>query len=243
MTTQAVRKPPTPKEIWEQQKADYGTANVPAVAKTTAVAAPDNRSAHEKYLDSVAPISFVGRLVKFGKEGFVTQDDDEKIRDEIDHIAMCDQTLVGVVKFNGEGQPPTKVMGLLYGGFEMPDRESLGDLDRSQWEIGLDGKPSDPWQHQIYLVLQRVDNSELFTYVTSSITGRRAIGNLLRHYDRMQKTHAGYYPLVRLKVGGFQHRDDRVGWVNTPNLAVIGRVPGTDAVKPGPADMNDDIPF
>ena len=79
-----------------------------------------------------------------------------------------------------------------------------------------------------------------------SITGRRAIGNLLRHYDRLVKTHPDFYPVIRLKVGGFQHRDDRVGWVNVPVLAVVGRAPKDSAAKPDTslaADMGDEIPF
>jgi hypothetical protein len=136
-------------------------------------------------------------------------------------------------------------MGLLFDGFVMPPRETLGDDDQTQWETGLDGKPADPWQHHMYLVLQRGDTGELFTYVTSSLTGRRAIGNLLRHYKRMQRTNPDQYPVVRLKTGGFQHRDDRVGWVATPVLAVVGRMAKDSAARPDTsvaADMNDEIP-
>ena len=136
------------------------------------------------------------------------------------------------MRFNGEGEPPDRRMGLLYDGYIMPPRATLGDTDVSQWEIGLDGKPADPWQHFIYLVLQRGDTGELFTYTTSSVTGRRAIGNLLRHYDRLQRTHPDMYPCVRLKTGGFNHRDDRVGWVNVPVLAVVGRAPKDSTAKP-----------
>jgi hypothetical protein len=39
----------------------------------------------------------------------------------------------------------------------------------------------------------------------------------------MQRTHPDQYPVVRLKIGGFQHKDDRVGWVKTPVIAVVGR--------------------
>ena len=112
------------------------------------------------------------------------------IGDDIDFTALADQTLIGWIKFNGEGAPPDRHMGLLYDGFLMPSRDSLGDTDQAKWEMGLDGKPQDPWAHQVYLVLQRADSGELFTFVTSSITGRRAIGTLLRHYDRMQRTHS-----------------------------------------------------
>jgi hypothetical protein len=50
---------------------------------------------------------------------------------------------------------------------ELSVRESFGrfgDTDDAAWEMGLDGRPADPWVHTLYLVLQRVDNSELFTF-------------------------------------------------------------------------------
>jgi hypothetical protein len=210
------------------------------------VALPDNRTPVQAYLDGVAPAAIVGRMIKFSKEGkFVTSDDDEPISENVDFIVLADQTLIGWIKFNGEGQPPDRKMGLLFDGFVMPDRDTLGNEDITKWELGLDGRPQDPWQHHQYLVLQRGDTGELFTYVTSSVTGRRAIGNLLRHYTRLQKTHPDMLPVVKLKVGGFNHRDDRVGWVNTPVLAVVGRAPKDAAAVPDTslsADLNDDLP-
>ena len=135
-------------------------------------------------------------------------------------------------------------MGLLYSDFRMPMRDTLGDTDASQWEEGLSGGPEDPWKSQACLVLQGVETKELFTFVTTSATGRRAIGNLLRHYDRMQKTNADEVPVVKLKPGGYNHR--KVGWVATPVFAVVGRVPRDSAAKPDTsvaADMDDSIPF
>jgi hypothetical protein len=252
--------PPTPAQIATEQKrlaesdATRRTAALPTAptsmpAKTGAgtVTSSDNRDPVQQYIDEIAPASIVGRMIKFSKEGkFVTHDDGEPINEDVDFTALCDQTLIGYMKFGAEGEPPDRVMGLLYDGFIMPARETLGDLDTTKWELGLDGKPADPWQHHVYLVLQRGDTGELFTYVTSSVTGRRAIGNLLRHYDRMRKSHPDEYPVVRLKVGGFQHRDERVGWVDTPVLAVVGRVPRDSAARPDTslaADMNEEIPF
>ena len=225
-----------------------GKTNLPATQTGTAVAVTyGNKTAAEQYVDDISSATIVGRMAKFTKEGkFITTDDEETIGDEVDFITLVDQTLIGWMKFNGEGQPPDRVMGLLYDGFAMPPRESLGDNDVAAWELGLNGKPQDPWQHHVYLVLQRADTSEMFTFVTSSITGRRAIGNLLRHYNRTQKTNPDAYPLVRLKVGGFQHRDERVGWVKVPVLAIVGSVPKAGTAKPDSshaADMNDAIPF
>ena len=250
------QKMPTAADKLAQQKRDHAPgglmtpkANMPAVVpKASLPAVADARTPVQSYLDEIAPASIVGRMAKFSKDGtFVTSDDGETIADTIDFVALCDQTLIGFIKFNGEGTPPDQHMGLLYDGWRMPERDTLGDTDVTQWENGLDGKPADPWQYHVYLVLQCVETSELFTFVTSSITGRRAVGNLLRHYDRMARTNPNEFPVVRLKIGGFQHRDDRVGWVATPVFAVVGRrVKDAGLAKPDTSlsgDLNDEIPF
>jgi hypothetical protein len=87
---------------------------------------------------------------------------------------------------------------------------------------------------------------ELFTFATSSVTGRRAVGNLLRHYDRMRKNDPDSYPVVRLKRSGFTHRDERIGWVHVPAFAVVGRAPKSSAAVPdtsAAAQLQDEIPF
>jgi hypothetical protein len=247
----AVRKPPTPRQVQEEQNrllaADATRAkapNLPSVVEAKLPASDSGRAFHDAYLDAIAPATIAGKMVKFGKDGeYVVGDDKSVIGEDVDFIALAPETLIGWIKFNGEGTPPSREMGLLYDGYQMPARESLGDADVSQWEMGLDGQPADPWVHAVYLVLQRVDNSELFTFVAMSKTSRRAVGQLLRHYDRMQRTHPGYLPIVRLKVGGYQHRDPRVGWVKTPVIAAMGQVPGENAVQPAPADFDDTIPY
>jgi hypothetical protein len=248
-TTPAKRAMRTPEQINAQQRADAEkqfAAKLPAKTTSTAVAVSDGRTPQQAYLDEIAPASIVGRMAKFDIKGsvFVTPDDGEKIGDDVDLIALCDQTLVGRIKFNGEGNPPDRVMGLLYDGFIPPADSELPDRDESQWETGLDGKPTDPWQHQVYLVLQRPDTQELYTFITGSKTGRRAVGNLLRHYDRMERAKSGTYPVIRLKVGGFNHPDSRVGWVPTPVFSVVGRAQKDSAAIPDTslrADMNDSL--
>src|SRR5262249_19031837 len=115
----------------------------------------------------------------------------------------------------------------------------LGDTDPAQWEKGLDGRPADPWLHQMCLVLQECDSGELYTFVSTSNTGRRAIANLLRTYERLRAKDE--VPLVKLKVSGFEHRDARVGWVKVPAFVVVGRGPRNSAAKP--EMLNDEIPF
>ena len=209
-------------------------AVVPVKPQSTAVAKQTGGDYVSRYLDDVAPASISGRMIKFnGKDGkFFTPDDEAEVSEDQDFIALCDETLVGWVKFNGPGEPPDRVMGLLYDGFVMPERKTLGDLDQSQWEMGLDGKPDDVWKHHQYVVLQQADTKELYTFVTSSRTGRRAVGNLLRHYDRLRRTGSDEVPVVRLRKGGYQHRDERVGFVQTPVFVVFGKASRDSAVRP-----------
>ena len=255
MTT-AERKPPTPAEMQERLNRQHGatvpekppSGNGTAVATvtkaSTAVTVPDNRSTTAKYLDEVASSSIVGSPIKFNKHGkFATKD--AEISEETDFIVHADQTMVGWIKFNDDA-PPDRHMGMLYDGFIMPPRAELGDTDPADWPAGLSGAPDDPWKHQMYLVLQQAGTAEFFTFITQSATGRRSVGNLLKHYERMRKINPNELPVVRLKAGGFQHRDDRVGWVATPAFAVVGRAPRDSVAMPdtSPAcDMNDEIPW
>jgi hypothetical protein len=223
-------------------------AIVPAKPKSTAVTAPDDRSYRTRYLDEVAPSGIAGRMIKFdGKSGgFITPDDGEPVPESTVFFALADEALVGWVKFNGEGEPPDREMGLLYDGYVMPVRESLGDLDQEQWEEGLDGAPADPWQHHIYLPLQNSVTLELFTFVTSSKTGRRAVGTLLRHFDRMRRTAPDEIPVIKLGKGGFHHRDDRIGFVVTPTFIVLGKSPRDGVAAPDTSTagiLNDKVNF
>jgi hypothetical protein len=255
-TNHTKRSPPTPEQVRAEQirQAEKATAAAKATlpvkaapAPVPAVVTPDNRSSVQRYLDDVAPASIVGRMIKFSKEGaFIFADDDEEIGNEVDFIALCDQTLIGFIRFRDDGSPPDRAMGLLYDGFQPPPRASLGDNDPSTWKEGLDHQPADPWQHFMYLVLQRSDTGELATFTTSSRSGRRAVGNLLHHYNRMLRNNPDMFPVVRLKPGGYNHSDPRVGWVNVPVFAVVGRAPRDSAAKPDTSlrgDMDDRIPF
>jgi hypothetical protein len=258
------RVPPSTKEILKRQAEDAArqraavaqkranatppanntTAVVPA--KSTAVAMPDNRTVQQQYLDEIAPAAIVGRLIKFGKDGtFITADDDKAVDENAVFTVLADQTLIGWQRFH-DGAPPDQHMGLLYSDFVMPPRESLGDMDESEWPAGLSGAPEDPWKHCIYVVLQSGQTAELFTFATRTKTGRRAVGSLLKHYDRMRRTHPDELPVAKLRPGGFQHRDDRIGFVPTPMFAVVGRAPRDSAAKPDTsiaAQLNDAIPF
>ena len=225
-----------------------GNGGAVVLAGKTDVALPDTRTPQQAYLDEIAPpSSLVGRPIKFdGKAGkWLFSDTDEEIDPNTDFVALCDEILIGWIKFNGKGEQPDRIQGLLYDGFIMPPQSTLPDRDPSKWELGLSGEPDDPWQHQMCLVLQSPGTHELGTFATTSRTGRRAIGNLLRHYDRLRRKDDDHYPVVRLKVSGYNHKDERVGWVHTPVFAVVGKAPKASAAIPDTSlsgDLNDAIP-
>jgi hypothetical protein len=257
MTTKATTKKrtgPTPEEVIAEQRrvAEQHKAQLPAkVEASRSVDLPDGRSAAQRYVDEQAPANIVGRMIRFGKDArFITSDDDEPIDETAEFVALCDEVLVGWIRFYNDGEtPPDRVQGLLFDGFMPPPRSSLGDLDQSKWPEGLSGKPEDPWKHQNCLPLQHTATHELFTYVTTSATGRRSVANLLRHYGRMRNagSNDGTHdvPVVRLRAGGFNHRDPRVGWVPVPQFVICGRTPRESAAMPDTSvagDMNDAIP-
>jgi hypothetical protein len=188
-----------------------------------------------------------GTFFKFAKDGKVRKtSDEEEIPEGTEFVVAYDQIQAGWIKFNGKGNPPDRHMGPIFDGYQPPNRESLGDTDQSQWETDLSGKPSDPWRHQMLVPLQHSETGELFVFGTTSLTGRREVGNLIRHCDRLRNKEPDAYPVIKLQVGGFAHRDKRVGWVKTPKFAVVGRAPKNNMGAASSAiadDMSDAIPF
>ena len=203
-----------------------------SVARPTAVVVPDNRSYRARYLDDVAPTTMAGRIIKFRKKA-PTSSPTTTARSG--GSGFCRSMRRGAGRLDQvqrRGRGADRIQGLLYDGFDMPPRETLGDMDQTQWAEGLSGAPDDPWKHQMCLPLQQVDTKEMFCFVTTSMTGRRAVGQLLRHYDRLRRSGSDEVPVVRLRTGGFKHKDSRVGFVKTPLFVVFGKTPRDNAAKP-----------
>jgi hypothetical protein len=187
-----------------------------------------------------------GVLFKFAKDQrFRRVDDGEEIPLGTQFTVVYDQIQVGWIKFNGKGEPPERKMGALFQGFSPCPRDELGDDDQSLWEVGMSGKPADPWQQQILLPLQAEDG-ELFIFGTTSITGRRAVGRVIDECKKMLRREPNDYPVVKLALSSFQHREERIGRVTVPAFVRVGKTPktGIAAIDTSVAtDMDDEIPF
>jgi hypothetical protein len=192
-------------------------------------------------------VGMSGTFFKFTKDGtFCKTSDGEELKEGTEFRVIYDQTQAGWIKFMGKGNPPERRMGAIFEGHNPPKREELGDTDQEEWDIDeMTGRPADPWQFQILMPMQRVQDGELFIFQTSSVTGRRACDNLVAACIRMQTTEADCYPIIKLRISGFQHRNERIGWVKTPAFERVGKSPKSDATVVQNADkqFNDDLPF
>jgi hypothetical protein len=193
-------------------------------------------------------LGMTGLFFKFAKDGVFRQtSDDKEIPEGTVFRVIYDQIQTGWIKFMGKGNTPERRMGPIFQGFNPPKREALGDMDQSLWEIDeMTGKPVNPWQLQILMPMQRVEDGELFVFQTTSLTGRRACDNLIAACVRMQTAEPDYYPLIKLRVSGFQHKNERVGWIKTPAFERVGKSPKSDATVVQTSvgeDLNDEIPY
>jgi hypothetical protein len=227
------------KEQWKEQ----GVV-VPA-AKSSALAA-NGSSSVGSYLAQHG-IGTGGVFIKFAKDGvYRKQADDAQIPTGTEVAVVYEEIRVGWIKFLEKGQQPERKMGPVFSGFVPPGREELGDLDEAQWEVGLSGKPTDPWQFQVLVPMHDTKNGEMYIFGTTSITGRRECDKLISACARMQKSEPDFYPVVKLDVSGFEHRDSRIGWVRTPCFTRIGKAPKSDtsAAQTSLEDsMSDALPF
>jgi hypothetical protein len=79
-----------------------------------------------------------------------------------------------------------------------PERGELNHFDESQWPSGYDDKPADPWHDSRYLYLLDPKTAEDYTFVTDTVGGRRAVGDLANEIAKVRCAHPGAIPLVSL---------------------------------------------
>jgi hypothetical protein len=147
-------------------------------------------------------------------------------------------------------------------GVPMPEREVLGDCDRTSWENGPDGQPRNPWQSTRFVHLIDRQTAEAFTFSTSSESGIDCVINLADQIKRMRSQYPNAVPLVELGAAPMRTKHGLkskpvlrvVGWRNTALTVVIEQpeqllpapvTTATSASVQGKTinDMDDDIPF
>ena len=160
-------------------------------------------------------------------------------------IAHCGSWAKAWVKFV-DGAFVDRHIYHMANGEQPADREDLGDLDTGKWRPGLDGRtPQDPWQLQSMLRMEQVGSGDFYDFVTPSIGGKRAVGELCGAWARRNNGN----PIVKLQRTEMQTRFGRkwrprfeiTGWDQS---SVHAHVPPPELPPAGSAaDMDDEIPF
>lgn len=197
-------------------------------------------------LDHLSKHASLGTPLRFLKDGGFgcPTEGDRKLAEGTELVAHPEEARGGFRRFNGPGAPPDTRIDRIFGGTP-PHREDLDDLDEAQWPISdLTGRREDPWQEILMVPLEDPATGEIFIFQTSSITGMRAVSNLLRQAMRQVAKDPEHLPVIKLRVGGFQHR--KFGWVKVPAFEFVGKAPKTNIAAADTsiaADLDDDLPF
>jgi hypothetical protein len=178
------------------------------------------------------------RLMKFKKGKFFVGKEEIPLGRQF--TAFCRDWQRGWVKFIDRELVERRI-GRVADGFRVPDRDELGDLDRSKWSLGFDGCSVDPWVRQDYLPLEDVETGELFLFVTSSVGGKMGIHKLCNEFARNITRGT---PTIEL--AGETFPSDNYGPTARPEFVIVKweHDAGTvDVTLPASAEMNDEIPF
>jgi hypothetical protein len=191
-----------------------------------------------------------GRLFAFnGQTGiFRTLDDDVEVPSGTQFIAHLADTQKGFIKFNDDG-PPTSVMVRLDENAKVPERDELGDNDKSKWPIGMNGEPEDPWKPQFVIPMTLYDEGgEVYCYIARGIVAMNSAADLLGRWRFHPKRKAGLLPVIKVisstypskKFGGRRPKPMLVidSWV-TPD----GETPPEPKKLSYKDELNDEIGF
>jgi len=167
---------------------------------------PDGPNVYEAYGNSVSRMTFPGDLLTFSKYGEYKAGQDKDDLPLGTRLVVHPPTmLIGWVRWE-DSRPVDFQMGLLSEGFMPPKRDTLGHLDKSQWETFGDGGVKDPWQLSNQVVMTGLDNGDVvYTFTTSSKTGRSALGEVLKAYGHRIRQHPDGYPVVELLMRSYRH--------------------------------------
>jgi hypothetical protein len=156
------------------------------------------------YADAISPRHIVGKLLRFSKGDFFAGEESEPIPAGTTLTVAADELLAGWIRWF-DSKPTEHNMVRVADGKQPPKRGDLGDQDHSTWETDDRGEPRDPWQFTNYLPMMD-ENSELYTFTTSSTGGLTAVSDVVRRNGQHRRHHPDVYPIVTLGVDSYHHK-------------------------------------
>jgi hypothetical protein len=157
------------------------------------------------------------KLLKFKKGKFFAMDNEVALGTEF--LCHASQLVIGWIKFVNNKVADRK-MGRAAERFVPPERDELGDMDKSEWEY-RDGEAVDPWCYQHLLPLEHPETGEIYVFTTSSIGGRIATEVVVQEFaKRMKRTGSRSLPIIRL--AATEMKSKKYGAVPRPCFEVVG---------------------
>jgi hypothetical protein len=159
-----------------------------------------------------------GAYISFSKTGAWLNQDEENI-DGSSWIVEMSTIVAGARKWK-DSQIIIADFDLIANGKVVPEREGLGDGDKTKW--GLSG---DPWQRG-FLLRFVGETGDIATWAALTNGARQAVGNLIASWTARCERGRGGWPVVKLDAAGYTHKV--YGHVPTPKLLIQGWA-GADA--------------
>lgn len=180
----------------------------------------------EQYGEQAAmSTSIIGSLLKFSKGDWLLGQDETEVSTGTRYVVSMDNLLVGWTKWSNN-KPIDEVMGRVVDGWAIPKRDTLGDLDKEQWEMDNQGKLRDPWVFNNRVLFKPVgkkySTDVAITFITNSQGGLKAMGELSKRYGQEMSSHEGQNPIIEIGTDAYNHPNKEYGRIKVPVITLVG---------------------
>jgi hypothetical protein len=165
--------------------------------------------------------NIVGDLLTFAKGEWQRGREKEEVEEGTRIIVHMHSVLDGWVRWQDQ-KTVEQIMGAKAEGFRLPERETLGHMDKSKWPTNDDGSPRDPWVRSNQFLCKEEESGDIMTFSTSSGGGVNAVKRLCGEYSEGAVEHDEMWPIVELQTSFYWHKDKKRGKIYTPEFEIVG---------------------
>jgi len=193
----------------------------------------------DPYLAAASRALSESNFLKFQKGVYVYGVDDEELPIGTLLVPNMPEAKAGWLKWQSGEVVDEKMAPFSAGGYAY--REDLGDLDRDAWAVDDDGRPTDPWSETFTLPFKDPAMGQEFTFTTSSVGGRRAVGKLVQAWRYGLSRGESGLPIVEIGTDSYKHR--KYGKVDFPTLTIKRWADEADLMAGDAVELDDSLPF
>jgi len=182
-------------------------------------------NAFDAFGDTTASSNIVGTLLKFNKGDWLLGRDQEEVEEGTKFVVLMDDMQVGWQKWMDSKPTEQRFQKITDPSFQHVSRKDLDAQDESEWEIGDDGKPRDPWSATSLVFLKNVgdygEEATLYTLPANSKGLLKAVGELSKIYAAKVRQDPSVNPIVEVGSDSYMHPNKAYGRIKTPTLKVV----------------------